>query len=1159
MKGAFVMNRIRFFFFLVLLLGLLAPQGMALDAPVQEWQVSFDASLGVSPIPFPSEQPNGVVVAAGGFVCRIDGKGNVLWQKPLGPEAGRSGVYEPLAADLDGDGEEEVLAGHKSGILYALSADTGAIRWEFNVGSPLDSWEMATAADLDGDGQAEVITCNIYGWIFCLDKDGKLIWRSKVEDYRPSTPAVGDINGDGELEIVYGTATRHMIALKRTGELLWITQHPPLHLGRTQPLIADLDRDGDAEIYSLSSMISPDTGLLSLNGKDGSLRWVAPTYHKAYMGRGLVRFSDGSLGVLACDKGNNVCAYDASGKERWRTRLENGAGIWTPPATADVDGDGAMEILVGMRRGHWAVLSNEGALLASIPGEGGHFGAGAVADIDNDGILEIIQAVDKGIVAAYTFGGAARSDAILSGDWRGPGYAPLRTVEVGERLAPPAPPMPAKLIGDPHFGQSNNLIELSLPEHDRPMAIEVSTATVNRGRHIEVFRANPGEAGRMVNWPALVRGEHTITIRCLDLESGVVLSQEKLIHKVRNIHQSFEREATLVRAEIQQFQQMAQKRQHTLAANRLSWLDTNLLNRSQSIYQELRFSSDKPLHAQLEAAEKVTAFQQECQRYLLTARHIQAALDADDDPGRLVTWQDADPWDNTDPRIAIPQNPEPLVIEGWAFGNETESFCVNLFNASSEALTVRVQPGSLKQNGEGVKGISAKDTATLHRVMWLPSKFRSSAYPSRLHQAYQLPELALEKVPDLLPKLGSGRCIDVAPLDVKQLWINVNTRDLPPGDYEWTWPLTTLDARAEESLITLRLTVSPVRLPDEPAFYAGFWSRNQVGDFSTIDDLNQHLQTIWYGIPLPAATADASGNLTGDVDWSAHDAVVSKAKRVKRILYGGGVPTPKFPEGVAVTDELKLQGRRAYFNALVEHMKTFDLDHTNIMFYVEDETGLHGTHEHYMERAKANKAVDPRVQNYANPWGAITVEMIRDMEPYTDFWQPGMETVEFLGEEYVQAMRGPDNKPISMYTPPGNCRILRPLGFFRAQAWQAFHWGIEGGGWWVYHSTNLWATSPTQEPDYGGVIYDGHELTTSRRWEAMRDGIEDFDALQELQRLTQEQGDTEAAAILQDASDFMADRTITGMPREAAPYDVDYGGFMQHRGNIRRALERLKP
>ena len=77
-----------------------------------------------------------------------------------------------------------------------------------------------------------------------------------------------------------------------------------------------------------------------------------------------------------------------------------------------------------------------------------------------------------------------------------------------------------------------------------------------------------------------------------------------------------------------------------------------------------------------------------------------------------------------------------------------------------------------------------------------------------------------------------------------------------------------------------------------------------------------------------------------------------------------------------------------------------------------------------------------------------------------------------------------------MYTPPGNCRILRPLGFYRAQAWQAFYWTIEGGGWWVYHGDDLWKTGSYGEPGYAGVYHDGRELVDSRRWEANRDGIE---------------------------------------------------------------------
>ena len=59
-------------------------------------------------------------------------------------------------------------------------------------------------------------------------------------------------------------------------------------------------------------------------------------------------------------------------------------------------------------------------------------------------------------------------------------------------------------------------------------------------------------------------------------------------------------------------------------------------------------------------------------------------------------------------------------------------------------------------------------------------------------------------------------------------------------------------------------------------------------------------------------------------------------------------------------------------------------------------------------------------------------------------------------------------------------------------------------------------------------------------------------------KVAAKKGDAEATAVLQAASDFMANRTITGMPREAADYDLDYATLMEHRINIRDALEGIR-
>jgi outer membrane protein assembly factor BamB len=1110
----------------------------ALEAPETEWSTQLEGIGGVSPIAYPSAAPDSVVIGGSGRVVRLDGKGGVIFDATFGPEGG-DGLYDPVPADLDGDGMEEIVAGHKAGFVYGLDAADGTLLWEYNLDSPLDSWEMATAADLDGDGKAEVLACNLYGWIVCLNGDGTLRWRSKVEDYRPSTPAVADINNDGTLEIVYGTTTRHLIALDVEGHVIWNRFEPPHHLGRTIPLVADLNADGAVEIYSMSSMIGPDVGLVSVNGSDGTHRWTGATLHKAYLGRSAILFPDGSRGVLACDKGNNVGAFQADGRLRWRTQV-SGRGIWSPPAVADIDGDGAHEVVVTVRgtsidqlKNSWYIVDTEGQVLGAYQhGEG--FGSALVGDIDNDGVLEVVLTAKDGKVSAFSFGGKATPEAVFASVWQTPGCPVPPATTITEELDAPAAWQFIDALPTPRFG--NNPVLLSLPEETRALAVEVTTTMPDGTTQTQVFKAEGGAREVMASWPVFAPGRHVVALRLLDADSGAALGAQTLRCRVKDVTAELAKARDEALDELRSIREQAMVDAASQAPLTLAHRAVNVETAFGLLAARVTQSPELDTAGRDALAGEVDAFLAGISESRQFAALLLSEMDAGREP-RFALWQDANPWDNTIPRSTLPDKGGPLTIDAWAFGNEIESVCVNAVNLTSEGMTLRVEPGTVTREGDDKPLMPAHRIVGLHQPTWLPSKFN-------------------EIVPDVLPRLGDGYTIDIAPGEVQQLWLNLHTAELEPGIYNLTWPVRTLDSTSFTTELTIRLEVSTVALPEKSRFLAGYWSRNKLGEFSTVPDLNEHLQTLWYGIPLPGAKADAKGALVGELDWTAHDAVVTQAKQVDQILYGG-LPTPSFPKSVVVTDELRLTAQRNYVNAVVTHLRTLGLDYENFMVYVEDEPGLNGTVEHYMERAKSIKAIDPRIQNYANPWGAITTEMIEEMWPVTDVWQPGMETIEFLGPEYVAAMKK-GGKRVATYTPPGNCRILRPLGFYRSQPWLAWHWGIEGGGWWVYNQgTDLWGTAPDREPDYGGVTYDGRSLVTSRRWEAMRDGIEDFNALCLLKERAETADDAEALRTIEEAVAHVAGEALTGVPREAADYDLDYAALMEHRAQLRAALERV--
>lgn len=147
---------------------------------------------------------------------------------------------DAVLVDIDGDGEVEIIKSVDNynrddahDAVYAFETD-GTPLWKVPGFSGEDS---PNVADLDGDGEVEIIGMTFGGEVYCLDADGKVRWR---RDLRPKldngqhmymTPILCDLNVDRELEILAMTNGQYspkpglkpnamLFALNAKGEIL---------------------------------------------------------------------------------------------------------------------------------------------------------------------------------------------------------------------------------------------------------------------------------------------------------------------------------------------------------------------------------------------------------------------------------------------------------------------------------------------------------------------------------------------------------------------------------------------------------------------------------------------------------------------------------------------------------------------------------------------------------------------------------------------------------------------------------------------------------------------------------------------------------------------------------------------------------------------------
>jgi PKD repeat protein len=191
---------------------------------------------------------------------------NPVWTaKPVWntPDIGSNAA--PSCADLDGDGDYDLLIGSNYGIIYAYE-NTGTKNSP--VWTAKSGWDLPripinvklSIADLDGDGDYDVLVApnnsNIYGY----ENIGTInspVWNAKsewrVSDYRGnSAPFLVDLDGDEDYDLIIGSqsGTYGYRNIGTTTNPVWtaktVWNAPNIYL--SVPCLSDLDGDGDYDL-----------------------------------------------------------------------------------------------------------------------------------------------------------------------------------------------------------------------------------------------------------------------------------------------------------------------------------------------------------------------------------------------------------------------------------------------------------------------------------------------------------------------------------------------------------------------------------------------------------------------------------------------------------------------------------------------------------------------------------------------------------------------------------------------------------------------------------------------------------------------------------------------------------------------------------------------
>jgi hypothetical protein len=286
--------------------------------------------------------------------------GTVLWRS-TDPRA-VCGMAAPLLADLDGDGTPEVVVRYT-----ALDGATGALEWHHACAgtggfasaprpdhNPCD---YTTAADLDGDGQLEVIGGNV-----AYRADGT-VYYDHTSEFLDGYPSVGDLDLDGtpEVVVVYSAFSaspyngEHFLrALRSDGSVLW--GPVDLNAGRATPADVTADTVGGGGTPTIANFDDDPEPEIAAAGAyayavfegDGTVRWSAISDDRSSRktGSSVFDFDGDGIAEVVYNDHYWLRVYDGPTGDVNFCLCNTTATLWEYPVVADVDNDLHAEIVV---------------------------------------------------------------------------------------------------------------------------------------------------------------------------------------------------------------------------------------------------------------------------------------------------------------------------------------------------------------------------------------------------------------------------------------------------------------------------------------------------------------------------------------------------------------------------------------------------------------------------------------------------------------------------------------------------------------------------------------------------------------------------------------------------------------------------------------------
>ena len=1050
----------------ILLLVLVEPslsQKLDLD---KKWTSNLKSFLESSPMvaDINNDGRDEVLVAGQEEMIALDKNGDIIWRW----KTRRRFMTCPTVLKREKE-TALIFAADNSGQMTCLDGN-GKVVWQVDLIAGAEG-SASVVADIDNNGTYEVVQTDMSGTIWVFDAlNGKVINQAKLDQGLPVSPAVGDLDGDGNLEIVISTNDGSINVFSNNLVKLWSYKIGGFSetWSTSAPVIFSAS---DEEVYIIAASSIGDVYCINHLGKPV---WKYPTKVPIASTISVGDFDqNGVADIFLITQAGVIYRFDENGSKLWNIEMQ-GRSL-APGAILDINNDKKLEYIFSTQRGNMFVLDNDGNVIFNH------------------------QFNSRTINVTPSFGNVSSSsklDVVLTGGETGLTYcletlANVNTIKqwtnyrgninntgawFGLLSSDHLRMVPQNLAWDKIFVSEEIKFKIYNPKPNKfPLRAESECIDPNGVKYNSIANVYGKEGELLLPVDFILPGEYKISWKLINEKDKTLIENQKTVSI-----QPFNNDQALVSQALSTIEITISEVEKVLplSASALKSIASDLQKGLSDLLPKIKSLPGRDGTEIQMTIDQTKSLSDKATEALNICNVISNAKSLGHETS-IIAFEGSK-WENRNVDKQLPKTAEnPVLIKRTAVLGEHLPIPIVLFNITDQYLNVRVD----YENIDGIKITALRSINTITSLggeSWDP-----------------------------LPEIDESSIITIPPLKSREVWLDLDLANADAREYKFNIqfqslngagiidaPRSPLGIPSPETKVEIDLDVLPFEMALSGEFRLCTWSPSTGPE---VEGLLSHGNNVFL-IP------------NGKIEYNTHDEIISidyselellveqfSGKDVFFLIHGQPAINGEF------ASEKYEKDYKHYLADLLAYLTSKGIDLKHFALYPIDEPGGSGWDavNKVIKFGEMAHKVDPEFMLYQDGGGELP--MFKAMSKYLDVWVPPFEWLA-LDTPEMDVMRNTGellwsyNCSYASARPIGpNIKGINLIYEYRTAALLALRNGVSGIGYWAYNAggEDLWSRNKFEY----SLVYPGRTFSvTSRRWEAVREGIEDYRILFELKK-----------------------------------------------------------